>query len=68
MNQIRYYFLVSSYFLVCSLFGQNIPLPEHPRPDFERKQWVNLNGDWNFAFDSLDVGIKENWATASILC
>ncbi len=28
-----------------------IPLPEHPRPDFERAQWINLNGSWSFTFD-----------------
>lgn len=27
-----------------------IPLPEHPRPDFERKEWLNLNGTWDFTF------------------
>jgi len=30
---------------------ENIPLPEHPRPDFERPQWENLNGYWNFGFE-----------------
>ncbi|MCL5269069.1 MAG: hypothetical protein M1457_00585, partial [bacterium] len=29
----------------------NVPRPEHPRPDFERAQWLNLNGPWQFAFD-----------------
>jgi beta-galactosidase/beta-glucuronidase len=28
-----------------------IPLPEHPRPDFERADWLNLNGEWAFQFD-----------------
>ncbi len=28
-----------------------IPLPEHPRPDFERAEWINLNGQWAFTFD-----------------
>lgn len=27
-----------------------IPLPEHPRPDWERAEWVNLNGEWDFGF------------------
>ena len=27
-----------------------IPLPEHPRPDFERAEWLNLNGEWDFGF------------------
>ena len=30
---------------------ESIPLPEHPRPDFERTAWVNLNGHWAFTFD-----------------
>lgn len=24
---------------------------EFPRPDFERKEWLSLNGTWDFAFD-----------------
>ncbi|MDX2306219.1 MAG: glycoside hydrolase family 2 TIM barrel-domain containing protein [Microscillaceae bacterium] len=43
------------------LSAQNIPLPEHPRPDFERSQWQNLNGSWQFEFDSLNVGINNRW-------
>lgn len=37
------------------------PWPEHPRPDLERSPWVNLNGEWSFAFDPEDVGVKERW-------
>ena len=53
-------------FLICLtanvLIAQNkIPLPEHPRPDFFRANWQNLNGKWDFAFDSLNVGIREKW-------
>jgi len=44
-----------------SLWAQNIPLPEHPRPDFERAQWQNLNGMWQFEYDSLDQGISKKW-------
>lgn len=25
-------------------------IPEYPRPQFVREDWVNLNGEWNFAF------------------
>ena len=39
----------------------NIPLPEHPRPNFERQVWQNLNGTWKFKPDSADVGLSENW-------
>jgi len=28
-----------------------VPLPEHPRPDWERAEWINLNGKWDFKFD-----------------
>jgi beta-galactosidase/beta-glucuronidase len=26
-----------------------------------RKEWVNLNGEWGFAFDDKNVGIEEKW-------
>ena len=32
--------------------ADSIPLPEHPRPDFERAEWLNLNGRWRFALES----------------
>lgn len=43
-----------------SLLSQ-IPLPENPRPDFERSLWINLNGEWNFRFDKDNTGEKEQW-------
>ncbi len=57
MKRIFLYFLLLPFYL----FAQNIPLPEHPRPDFERAEWINLNGYWDFEFDSLQVGEKQNW-------
>ncbi|HEX2967472.1 MAG TPA: glycoside hydrolase family 2 TIM barrel-domain containing protein [Bacteroidales bacterium] len=38
-----------------------IPLPEHPRPDFMREQWMNLNGQWDFRFDKQNTGETEKW-------
>jgi hypothetical protein len=38
-----------------------IPLPEHPRPDFQREMWQNLNGIWDFRFDAQNNGEKEKW-------
>ena len=38
-----------------------IPRPEHPRPDFMRDTFLNLNGVWEFAFDDEDVGLNEGW-------
>jgi beta-galactosidase/beta-glucuronidase len=28
-----------------------VPRPEFPRPDFERSNWMCLNGSWDFEFD-----------------
>ncbi len=45
----------------------NIPRPEHPNPQCERANWLNLNGDWDFEFDfgnsKYDAGIldKAEW-------
>lgn len=39
----------------------DIPRPEYPRPHFVRSQWLNLNGEWGFAFDDDDRGIAEGW-------
>ena len=44
-----------------------IPRPEFPNPQFERKQWQNLNGVWDFAFDFGNSGLaggmleKSDW-------
>ena len=29
----------------------SIPRPEHPNPQFERENWENLNGEWEFELD-----------------
>ncbi|MBL5000903.1 hypothetical protein CUZ91_1962 [Enterococcus xinjiangensis] len=36
---------------------------EYPRPQFVRKKWQNLNGEWLFAFDDQCVGMKEKWGS-----
>ncbi|MEQ8532215.1 MAG: glycoside hydrolase family 2, partial [Imperialibacter sp.] len=46
-------------------FSQMIPLPEHPRPDFERADWKNLNGIWEFKFDANNEGLNANWSAGS---
>ncbi len=35
----------------------SIPRQEYPRPQFVREKWKNLNGSWNFAYDTGD-GLK----------
>lgn len=34
---------------------------EYPRPDRVRSAWQTLNGQWDFAFDTDNVGHKEKW-------
>ena len=34
---------------------------EHPRSDWKREQWMNLNGSWDFSFDEDGVGKEEKW-------
>lgn len=29
----------------------DLPRPEYPRPQFERSEWINLNGQWSYMFD-----------------
>ena len=29
----------------------DLPRPEYPRPQFERSEWINLNGQWSYTFD-----------------
>jgi beta-galactosidase/beta-glucuronidase len=48
-----------------SRFGETaqtlVPRPEYPRPQFVRPEWLNLNGEWEFAFDDSEQGLVEGW-------
>ncbi len=35
----------------------NIPRPEHPKPQFMRDSWLNLNGPWDFEIDNGRSGV-----------
>src|SRR5947209_20118536 len=39
----------------------DFPRPEHPRPDFRREPWINLNGRWRFTFDPDNAGEQLRW-------
>src|SRR5579884_2014416 len=58
--QMRRLILLSA---VCafSLRAADVPRPEYPRPQFERSEWMNLNGPWQFAFDDADAGLAAHW-------
>jgi beta-galactosidase/beta-glucuronidase len=38
-----------------------MPRPEHPRPQFERRDWINLNGAWSFDFDLGVSGLERDF-------
>ncbi len=37
------------------------PLPEYPRPQLERKEWVNLNGLWEYAITGKEAAAPEHF-------
>lgn len=39
----------------------SIPRAEHPNPQFERKDWTNLNGEWEFEIDHGNSGIAQKF-------
>ena len=48
--------------LTAVAFAQtSIPRPEHPRPQFVREAWVNLNGTWTYAFDFGESGLQRRF-------
>lgn len=44
--------------------GSSIPRPEHPRPQFVRSSWVNLNGTWTYTFDFGKSGRERDFASS----
>jgi beta-galactosidase/beta-glucuronidase len=35
---------------------------EYPRPQFVRRRWASLNGEWEFEFDDADQGLSLGWS------
>ena len=46
--------------------NQSIPRPEFPNPQFERKNWQNLNGKWQFKFDHGKTGEERNFVNEDV--
>lgn len=58
--RIKSFFL----FLTFLLLGANafaLPREEYPRPQFERTDWLNLNGPWTYTFDFGKTGVDRKF-------
>lgn len=56
---------ILAFSLALGLSAQtSIPRPEYPRPQFERADWVNLNGPWTYTFDFGKSGRQRNFANS----
>ena len=42
--------------ITASLAAQ--PRAEYPRPQFERSEWINLNGEWSYSLDNVNTGFE----------
>lgn len=39
----------------------NMPRPEHPNPQWERKNWRTLNGEWQFEIDNSESALDKKY-------
>ena len=62
LNALMTVILLATFFINVS-YARNTTIQrwEHPRPDFVRPEWQNLNGTWKFDFDPKDIGEQEAW-------
>jgi len=49
------------------MMNQRTCNPDYPRPQFVRKAWHNLNGEWEFEYDDDNRGEREGWSSGKPL-
>jgi beta-galactosidase/beta-glucuronidase len=57
-NKLGWNRLLTLLSAVVGLSAFAAPRPEHPRPQFERTDWVNLNDQWTYALDPSGSGLE----------
>ena len=57
--------LILTALFIATSFAQGIPRSEYPQPQFQRDQWMILNGKWEFEFDDSNAGIDANWGASA---
>lgn len=63
MKQIKKILFCFLFLLPAVSFAQ--PRSEYPRPQFERSEWMNLNGTWNYQLDNEQTGVEKNYPQAT---
>ena len=59
MRKTKFYLSSLALILSLNLSAAIQPRPEYPRPQFERMEWINLNGDaWTYQFDFGKSGME----------
>lgn len=56
-NDERVYYAMEMDDSQCEI-SRGIPRPEYPRPQFVRREWLCLNGTWEFEIDQGDSGLQ----------
>lgn len=56
--------ILSLFVWSVAVHAEDIPRSEYPRPQFERQEWVNLNGEWDYIFDFSDSGLERGFQNA----
>ena len=64
-NYYRGLLLLAAFAFVPAGSGAAVPRAEYPQPQFQREQWMTLNGPWEFEFDDANAGVGENWSAGS---
>lgn len=69
-TKIKRYLIVILVFVegllsVVNTYAQAVPRAEYPRPQFERTDWKNLNGEWSYAFDFSKTGSERGYHSST---
>lgn len=62
---ILFFSLFLTVIVTCS--AEDLPRPEYPRPQFERTDWINLNGTWSCDLDITGTGMERSLFTSEKL-
>ena len=55
MKKVLYCVVFAVMLCTSSVWGQR---NEYPRPQFERAEWMNLNGTWTYEIDPTGSGVE----------